>query len=85
MGGPIMSNPISVYVIWYGRAPAAGLRTAVATFVSNLGGSAYWGVTAAYYHNATDPTRVSESITLAGSVVTHHRAMTEMTNRPRPC
>ena len=64
-----MSNPISVYLIWYGQEPAAGFRSALGTFVSLLGGSDYWGITAAYYHNAADTaTRVSQSITLAGSV-----------------
>ena len=50
-GGPVMSNPINVYVIYYGYWPKKS-RGIVNQFVSHLGGSALFNTNTTYWQNS---------------------------------
>lgn len=65
-GGPVMLGTTNVYLIWYGTWPNPAQKVILTDLVSNLGGSAYFGVNATY----TDGTgnAVSNAVQYAGSI-----------------
>ncbi len=66
-GGPVMSAPINVYLIWYGDWKDAEARRIVEEFVANLGGSDYWKINEAYCDLSGQCT--TDTINLAGTVI----------------
>jgi len=67
LGGPLMTNPISFYAIFYGNQWSAGinqLSSDLMTFVNNLGSSPWYS----YVATLTDPNgnHITSSITYAG-------------------
>lgn len=68
-GGPVMSDPINVYLIWYGKwdqAYAKDAKRIVEEFITNLGGSDYWMINQMYCDNHNHC--VSGTIKLAGTI-----------------
>lgn len=47
-GGPMMMGPDNVYVIWYGQWSDSPVQPVLVDFLSNLGGSPYFGVVSTY-------------------------------------
>ena len=59
-----MSNPITVYITWFGQTVASQLNTSVTNVASLIGGTPYWAITSKYYQGSS---YVSQSVTLGGS------------------
>jgi Phosphate-induced protein 1 conserved region/Ricin-type beta-trefoil lectin domain-like len=52
-GGPVMTGPINVYLIWYGNWRSTDSTVAILTDeVANIGGTAYFNINAGYYDAA---------------------------------
>ena len=64
--GPVMTNTINVYTIWYGDwSGAAARQTVINNFLQGVGGSSYFNINTTYY-NASN-VKVPNSVVLAGS------------------
>lgn len=49
-GGPVMRDPINVYLVWVGDWSAkSATQTVLRNLVNSLGGSPYWAINTAYY------------------------------------
>ena len=64
-GGPVMTSPINVYLIWYGNWGASN-KAILTDLVSNIGSSPYWKMNTAY--TQSDNKTVSNTVSLAGQV-----------------
>lgn len=67
-GGPVMTNPTTAYIIWYGdwAASPALRQTIITDFLSNVGGSPYYNINSTYTNGAG--AKVSTSVTLGTQV-----------------
>ncbi len=54
-GGPVLSQPINVYLIWYGgwQQTDPGAVPIIEDLVSNLSSSAWWSITSQYFQQPT--------------------------------
>jgi hypothetical protein len=64
-GGPVLSQPIHVYFIWYGHWSGSTTPAILADLITNLGSSPYWGVETTYYDFFNR--YVSSAVQLSGS------------------
>jgi hypothetical protein len=51
-GGPVMTAPINVYVIWYGQWSDTSTAPIVQNFISNLGGSPWFKINSLYFQQS---------------------------------
>src|SRR5512140_94242 len=65
-GGPVMLGTTHVYFIWYGTWLIGGQKAILTDLVSNLGGSAYFGVNVGYTDAAGNA--VSNAVQYAGAI-----------------
>lgn len=64
-GGPVMTNAINLYYIWYGDWSGNTGPSILNDFANNVGASSYWNIAETYYNGSN--TKVSGSVSLAGS------------------
>jgi Phosphate-induced protein 1 conserved region len=62
-GGPVMTNGVRVYVIWYGDWTGDSATTILPALLGGIGGSPYYNVNTTYSNGAG--VRVPNSVTLA--------------------
>jgi hypothetical protein len=70
VGAPVLTGPLSVYVIYYG-AFTATQKSVVENFVSGVGSSAWWNIQNKYYYQQstfTPKVYVGDSVVLKGTV-----------------
>lgn len=53
-GGPVLTNPINVYFIWYGNWTDKNTQPILESFINGLGASPWFAITAQYYQQPTD-------------------------------
>jgi hypothetical protein len=75
-GGPVISAPqgVNVYLIWYGNwSSDPATQSIVTDFITNLGGSTYFNISATYYDygaGGVDPVR--NRVNLAASITDNY-------------
>ena len=75
-----MTQPINIYTIWYGNWQNNPATSIISNFISNLGGSSYWGINTAYYMFIEGTkTYVSDQVTLKGSFNDNYSQGTSIT------
>jgi len=62
--GPVMTNGVNVYLIWYGNWTSNTATTIIPDFFNTLGGSPYWNINTGYYSGTTTKTYVKSTVTL---------------------
>jgi Phosphate-induced protein 1 conserved region len=65
-GGPVMTNPITLYYIWYGDWTGNTATTILTDLAGSISGSPRWN-TNSTYHNGSG-VKVTTSVTFGGSV-----------------
>jgi len=64
-GGPVMTNSVHIYYIWYGGQWSGNSATTILPdFASSVGGSPWWHINTTYVNGSSTP--VSNTVTLAG-------------------
>jgi hypothetical protein len=64
-GGPVMTNGVNVYYIWYGNWSGNSATTILTDFAQNIGGSPYFNINTTYYNGANQ--HVINSVAYKGS------------------
>lgn len=69
-GGPVMTNPIVIYPIWYGNfsTGVTGTKDILTSFMSNIGGSPRFNINTTYFNGSN--LKVQNSVSLSSSQVT---------------
>lgn len=72
-GGPVMTKPVNVYIIWYGNWATQGgpnAKTIVQDMFNTVGGTPYYNINTTYYQNNsnTKKNRVKNAVNLAGEI-----------------
>ena len=78
-GGPVMTNPIKMYYIWYGNWSNNTATDILPFLANNIGGTPYFNINSTYYNGSG--TKVSTNVTLAGNGLTSPLA-TMVSNYP---
>ncbi|WIA32948.1 hypothetical protein OEZ86_006114 [Tetradesmus obliquus] len=80
--GPVMTKPVTAYIVWYGNWPASHpALTIVPEFLSNIGNSAWWNILTTYYDNsAVGGAKVSPTVTFAKSTTVGYTKGTNPSN-----
>ena len=63
-GGPVMTNTINVYIIWYGNWAGNTTKSIIHDLASNIGGSPYMNINTTYTNAAG--TAATKNVVLAG-------------------
>lgn len=69
-GGPVMTNPITIYPIWYGTfssGTASSTKDILTHFMSNIGGSGRFNINTTYYNGSN--VKVKNQVALSSSQV----------------
>ena len=66
-GGPLMSNTVTIYYIWYGNWNGNNGVTLLESFARNLGGSPYYNINTTYTDNSGNAVR--NNLLFGGSTV----------------
>ena len=69
-GGPIMTNTVTIYYIWYGNWNGNSGVTLLESFAKNLGGSPYYNINTTYTDGAG--AAVKNNLIFGGSVVDNY-------------
>ncbi len=70
-GGPVMTNPLHIYFIWYGNwSTNTTAQTLLPYLASNIGASPYFRINTTYNNGASTPIPVTTDVTMAGTAVT---------------
>jgi len=77
-GGPVMSNGVNVYYIWYGNWSGNSATTILTDFANNLGGSPYWNINTTYYDGSNN--FVKTTVNLAGSTTDSYSQGTSLSD-----
>jgi len=70
-GGPVMSNGVNVYYIWYGTWSSAA-QSILTTLAQGLGGSPYFNINTTYFSGSTTHTFVKNIVTYKSSTTDNY-------------
>ncbi len=69
--GPIMTQPVRVYLLWYGDWSNDSSTSILPFFIRNLAPSSYWDILTSYYQGTElDQTTAKDDVLLAGQTFT---------------
>jgi Phosphate-induced protein 1 conserved region len=69
-GGPVMTNPVNLYYIWYGNWSGNSATTILTDLARSLGGSPYWHINTTYKN--AQGVAVSNTVAYKGSTTDNY-------------